>query len=284
MKIDEMKRRKKELGYTNAMVAELSGVPLGTVQKIFCGATRHPRIDTLEAIEMVLKDRYPASVNDTAAEYAAISDLNEEVAKPEGQKVDYWTAKAEPSERWPRQGYYTLEDYYAIPDDVRVELIDGVIYDLATPTLNHQRIQLFLANELLKCISDHDKACEVIIAPFDVRLDRDDRTMIEPDVMIVCDLDTDGNANHLEGEPDLAVEILSPSTRGKDCTVKLRKYMNAGVREYWIIDPESRRVLVYSFADDILPTQYSFDDVIPVSISDGACSIDFSKINEKLMK
>ena len=294
IKIEELKKRKKELCYTNEMVAEYSGVPLGTVQKVFSGATKNPRRDTLEALEMALKSPLPFEysiepdeqsdyVYESPAEYTAASDyMKEETEKIKAKKIDYWSAKKESSDRWPRQGQYTLEDYYAIPDDVRVELIDGVIYDLATPSFNHQVIQFALAQELYSCINDHDKPCEVVIAPFDVRLDRDDKTMVEPDVMIICDPDIDGNANHLEGQPNLAVEILSPSTREKDCTVKLRKYMNAGVNEYWIVDPEKEKIMAYVFEEDCLPTQYTFDDIIPVGISGGGCSIDFSRIKKRL--
>ena len=100
--------------------------------------------------------------------------------------------------------------------------------------------------------------------------------------MIVCDMDTEGSANYLDGPPDLAAEIISPSSRAKDCTIKLRKYMNAGVKEYWIVDPKNEKVMVYVFEDDYLPTQYSFDDMIPVGISGGGCSIDFSRIKKRL--
>lgn len=264
MKIAEMKKRKKELCYTNAMVAEKSGVPLGTVQKIFSGETKNPRIDTLEALESVLKQPLPLGYS------------------IESERVDRWKAKAEPTERWPRQGRYTTEDFYAVPDDIRIELIDGTIYELAAPTLNHQRVQLALASEFSACIDEHGMSCEVIVAPFDVRLDRDNRTMAEPDLMIVCSAEIAGDARYLDGPPDLAVEILSPSTRAKDCTVKLRKYMNAGVREYWIVDLENEKVMVYMFEEDVLPNQYSFEDSIPAGISEGKCSIDFSRIKKRL--
>ncbi len=293
MKIAEMKKRKKELRYTNAMVAEKSGVPLGTVQKIFSGETKNPRVDTLEAMERVLKQPLPCEysleeepaamhVSETLTEYSAGHAAAYADRKTEAQRVDRWKAKAEPTARWPRQGQYTIEDYYAVPDDVRIELIDGTIYELSTPTLNHQRVQFAMASEFSRCIDDHGMPCEVIVSPFDVRLDRDNSTMVEPDLIIVCDKEIDGDARYLDGAPDMAVEILSPSTRVKDCTVKLRKYMNAGVREYWIVDIGNERVTVYTFEEDVLPVQYSFRDSIPVGISDGACSIDFDRIKKRL--
>ena len=293
MKIQEMKKRKKELGYTNAMVAELSGVPLGTVQKVFSGATANPRVDTLEALEMALKsplpleysfepDAYAAGLGKTQAEYDAASGLpGQGPSRFRVKKVDYWIADA-PSERWPRQGSYTINDYFAVPNDIRIELIDGVIVERNTPTWKHQKILGELHVAFYRCIEEHGRDCEVLFAPFGVRIDRDDRTMLEPDLLVMYGPDGNNEGDYYDGAPDLVAEVLSPSTRLYDCTVKLRKYMNAGVREYWIIDPENEKVMVYVFEKDVLPTQYSFDDVIPVGISEGECSIDFSRIKAKL--
>ena len=293
MKIQEMKKRKKELGYTNAMLAEISGVPLGTVQKVFSGATANPRIDTLEALEMALKsplpfeysfepNAYSAGVRETSAEYAAASDVPDNQSAHYGAKrVDYWIAEA-PSERWPRQGSYTIKDYFAVPNDIQIELIDGVIVERNTPTRKHQKILGELYMNFYRCIEDHGKDCEVLFAPFGVRIDRDDRTMLVPDLLVMCGQVGKDEGEFCDGALDLVAEVLSPSTRLYDCTVKLRKYMNAGVREYWIIDPEKEKVMIYVFEDDVLPTQYSFDDVIPVGISKGECSIDFSSIKAKL--
>lgn len=293
MKIEDMKRRKKELGYTNADVAEKSGVPLGTVQKVFSGATPNPRVDTMEALEMALKEPLPNeyrfdksyvdSVREELPEYKGNSSENgKAIERVEASRLDYWSAEIEPSERWPRQGQYTIEDYYAVPDDIRVELIDGVIYDMSTPRIGHQFILGELFFRFHSCIMEHDKPCEVFAAPFGVAPDSDDKTIVQPDISIVCDSNLDFDANHFNGAPELVVEILSPSTRHKDCTIKLQKYMNAGVKEYWIVDPKYKRVLVYVFEEDVLPTQYSFDDSIPVGISGGDCSIDFKSINKKL--
>ena len=86
----------------------------------------------------------------------------------------------------------------------------------------------------------------------------------------------------LEGAPDLAVEILSPSTRSKDMILKLYKYEKAGVREYWIVIPEQQAVLVYHFEKTPEVAQYSFADQVPVGIWDGKCKVDFKKILENI--
>lgn len=87
-----------------------------------------------------------------------------------------------------RQGEYTLADYYAFPDDRRVELIDGVIYDMAAPGLLHQRICGEIFRQIANHITDKKGACIPFIAPVDVQLDCDDKTMVQPDIGILCDI------------------------------------------------------------------------------------------------
>ena len=164
---------------------------------------------------------------------------------------------------------------------------DGYFYDLATPTTDHQRIQFHLSMAFFECIESHGCPCEVFIAPLGVNLDRDDKTMLEPDIFILCDHGESEDRrfekpNSLRGEPDLVAEVLSPSTREKDCLIKMHKYLNAGVREYWLVDLKNEKVVVYCFDEDMLPAVYSFDDLIPVGISGGECSIDFSKISKRI--
>ena len=121
--------------------------------------------------------------------------------------------------------------------------------------------------------------CEVLPAPFDVRLDQDEYTMVQPDILVCCD-ESHLTEKRYEGAPALVVEVLSPSNRMKELFLKLYKYQNAGVREYWIVDPVKRTVTVHYFeaGDDYEPRKYLFEEKIPVGISGGKCRIDFSKI------
>ncbi len=186
----------------------------------------------------------------------------------------------------PQDHLYTLEDYYALPDERRVELIDGVFYDMAAPSALHQLILGQMLNQFSACAEQHDLSCEVLISPFDVRLDQDDYTMVQPDLLVICrELDY-LHLKRLEGAPDLTVEILSPSTRSKDLFLKLYKYKNAGVREYWVVDPETQSVTVHHLEDEenYAPKKYTFEDRVPVEISGGKCSVDFAKIRGKLCK
>lgn len=255
MTIEEMKQRKRELGYTNERVAELSGVPLGTVQKIFAGITLAPRYETLQALERIFRsdtDFCGSPVCESTAPYC--------VKKP---------------------GEYTLEDYRALPEDRRAELIDGVIYDLSSPTCSHQMIQLDIGRQLADYIDSRQGACIPFTAPADVQLDMDSRTMVVPDVFVVCDR-SKITRSHLLGAPDLIIEILSPSTWRKDAYLKLEKYAVAGVREYWLVDPERLKIMVYDLEQNVLAQLYTFSDQVPVAIFDGDCKIDFSRIYEKI--
>lgn len=274
MTIEEMKERKKELGYTNAMVAEKSGVSLGTVQKIFGGATSSPRYETVRKLEAAL---WPAGEDYGAKTSSGIGTdrIRESVFRYTTGSSALRVERTQ-DEKWPRQGEYTLDDYYALPDDARVELIDGVIYDMTAPTRKHQTIALHLWRQFVECIEEHSAPCIAYAAPVDVRLDADEKTMVQPDVFVLCH--EDDNDARIEGAPEFAAEVLSPSTKSKDCVIKLNKYMNAGVKEYWIIDPDEEKVFAYDFADGCELKQYDFTDSIPVAISKGMCEIDFAGI------
>jgi Uma2 family endonuclease len=108
--------------------------------------------------------------------------------------------------------------------------------------------------------------------------------MVQPDIFLICH-HYDLGAKALDGAPDLTLEILSPATRAKDMLLKLHKYQNAGVKEYWIVDPDHDTVLVYDLrSDDFYPEKYDFDSVIPIHISEGKCSIDFSRVSSALAR
>lgn len=173
---------------------------------------------------------------------------------------------------------YTLADYYALPEERRAELIDGVIYDMASPTSIHQ----ILLWQIFRRLSDHIEKkkgqCVPIPAPMDVQLDCDDKTMVQPDILIVCDRGKIEKGK-VYGTPDFILEILSPSTKRKDMVVKLAKYAQAGVREYWIVDPDKKKVIVHDFENENIGV-YGFEHHVPVGIFEGECKVDFQEIYE----
>ena len=177
------------------------------------------------------------------------------------------------------QGEYTVEDYLAWPEDERVELIDGVIYEMASPIDRHQLIASEIGNILRNFIKENQGECIPFSAPIDVQLDMDDKTMVQPDVLVVCDRNKLKNGR-LFGAPDFVAEVLSPSSRKKDSYIKLGKYSNANVREYWLVDPDKKRIVVYDFANEELAKVYTFKEKVPVSIFNGHCEVDFAEIYE----
>lgn len=252
MTIQEMKEKKREKGYSYAQISELSGVPLGTIQKIFSGETENPRYDTLLALEVLFKN------SPVVREPCAVYKVNTPHT----------------------QGNYTVDDYRALPEEQRVELIDGYFYDMAAPTVLHQRIGGEIHRQIANFIMDHGGPCTPLIAPVDIQLDRDERTMVQPDVAILCRDDDKMQEWGIYGAPDFVLEVISPSTKRKDYTKKLSKYMAAGVREYWILDPYQQKLIVYFFESEVCPGIYGLNESVPLGIYGGELLIDFSHIKK----
>ena len=144
---------------------------------------------------------------------------------------------------------------------------------MAAPTTFHQGIAGFLYKKFLDFVMENKGPCFPFISPVDVQLDCDDKTVVQPDVLVVCDR-TKYKNGRVFGAPDLVVEVLSPSTRRKDMQLKMYKYSEAGVREYWMVDPEKKVVVQYDLDHLEIPTIYNFQSEVPVLIWDGACRID----------
>ena len=180
----------------------------------------------------------------------------------------------------PQPESLTLEQYEALPEDLRVEVFDGVVYDMASPSQEHQTISMELSTVLNTYIRGKKGSCRVFHAPFDVKLSEQPLTIVQPDLMIVCDKDKlDGK--RCNGAPDFIIEIVSPGNPADDYIRKLYYYKNAGVREYWIVDPRRKNVTINFFECNMLNVQYSFDSVIKVNIYDDLY-INFSDIDELL--
>lgn len=179
----------------------------------------------------------------------------------------------------PQEKIYTEADYYSLPEDIRAELIDGKIYYQAAPNRIHQTILSELHAVIHSYLKSKGGACRIYPAPFAVKLFKEnDRTIIEPDISVICDLSklTDRGCT---GAPDWIIEIISPGNPGHDMIYKLNLYANAGVREYWIVDPRSETVFVYYLEQqDFGAKAYSFQDKIKVNIYDDLW-IDFQELD-----
>ena len=166
-----------------------------------------------------------------------------------------------------KEAIYTIDDIYALPDGERAELIDGRIYYMAPPSRKHQDILFSLSRKIADYIDSKNGGCKIYLAPFAVFLNADNKTYVEPDISVICD-SSKLNDKGCVGAPDWIIEIVSPSSRKMDCYKKLFKYHAAGIRNYWIVDPDKRIVTVYDFEHDNME-EYSFGDDVPVGIYEG---------------
>jgi Uma2 family endonuclease len=161
--------------------------------------------------------------------------------------------------------------------DGRYELIYGVAYPMfapnamAAPGANHQAILMELSRQIANFLVG--KPCKVLPAPFDVRLfyaeDESDSTVVQPDISIICDERKLG-AEGCRGAPDFVAEILSPSNMAPEMERKFELYRQAGVREYWVLDPEHKILHTHHFeGPQILTRFYGPADTVPVEILPG---------------
>lgn len=179
---------------------------------------------------------------------------------------------------------HTLQNYLERPDNERYEIIHGEVIKMTLPPTIHQKVRMDIAMPIANFL--HDKSSEIFFVPFAARLfeQQDDtpdkvNTVVEPDIMIICDptrLDDYG----CKGAPDMVIEILSPSTMHHDRIVKFELYRRAGVREYWIVDPQNQSVEVYlrDENNDLSPHEvYTRGDTAKVTVLDG-CTVELAKV------
>jgi len=180
---------------------------------------------------------------------------------------------------------FTYADYLTWDDDQRWELIDGEAFCMSPgPSRLHQKWLGELHRQFANYLEE--RPCEVYLAPFDVRLqdlpgasDEGTLTVVQPDIMVVCDLDKLDDRG-IKGAPDLVVEIISPSTAKRDITVKHQLYQRYGVKEYWLLYPNDRTLLVYKLSEEgrySQPMVFGEGDIVPVPLL-GDMFIDMGKV------
>lgn len=260
MDIEDLKQMKKQAGLTNQEIADLSGIPVSTVNKIFSGATKNPRYASLLAIEQVLakKEKIPFYYD----------DLKEEPAILREETVPYMYSARE----------YNGEDIERLSEWSRAELINGKLYMLSAPNRLHQYFVSGLIFEIRSHIKQNKGKCQVYASPFDVRLFGDDSTVVQPDILVVCNRDI-LTEEGCSGAPDWGIEIVSKSNSSHDYVRKLMQYQKAGVREYWIVDPFEKQVSVMNFEDPEKTAQYTYQDSVPSGVLAGL-AIRFEELEE----
>ncbi|MGN0163153.1 MAG: Uma2 family endonuclease [Candidatus Ornithomonoglobus sp.] len=159
---------------------------------------------------------------------------------------------------------YTVDFVKTLSDGERAELSDGNIYYMAPPSSGHQKISMFLSYKISDYIAGNNGSCQVFAAPFGVFLNDDEYNYFEPDISVICNKDK-VREDGCHGAPDWIIEIVSRSSKHMDYLIKLNKYQQAGVREYWIIDPERNLVITYDFENDNVEN-YSLSDRVKTYI------------------
>ncbi len=167
---------------------------------------------------------------------------------------------------------YTYADYLTWPENERWEIIDGVPYVKAAPTWQHQALSAALLSQFYNFLSG--KSCQVFAAPFDLRLpegsekDEDTIFVVQPDIVVVCDKSGLKGTGYY-GTPTLVIEISSPSTTKNDKIWKFNKYEKAGVKEYWIVEPEGKIISVFTLQENNRygrPESYTETDKVKVTV------------------
>ncbi len=180
---------------------------------------------------------------------------------------------------------YTYKDYLSFSDNEYVEIIDGKILAMSpAPSRIHQELIMEISAELRNYIKANKGTCKVYPAPFDVVLIKDNSSeldstnIIQPDISVICDKNK-LNDKGCTGSPDMIVEVVSKFNPGNDYVKKLYLYEKYGVKEYWIVNPMKKNILVYTLTSNGYnePDVYTFDDKIKVSIFENL-EIDFNDI------
>ncbi|KAA8673394.1 Uma2 family endonuclease [Clostridium sp. HV4-5-A1G] len=181
---------------------------------------------------------------------------------------------------------YTYTDYMNYPEGSRIELIEGTIYDMSpAPSRINQELIMALSAAFYNYIKSNNGNCKVYPSPFDVFLTDDEnldncRNIVQPDISVICDKNKLNDKGCI-GAPDLIVEIVSPFNPSNDYIRKLSLYSSYKVREYWIVNPMEKSILIYKLDDTMhygAPKAYSFTDKIKVGIYDDL-EIDFNNLN-----
>ena len=249
MTIDDIKGLKEKDGMTEEQISETTDIPSNILSMWFSGELEEPKYMTPQEFGEFLAEHGVPFCYDETTGFPCL--LREEAVAYNFNARQYYEGKIK-----------------ELCDVALVEVIDRKIYTMSTPNRMHQ----FLVAKLLIRIGNHIEKkrgkCHVYPAPFGVRLFADDETWVEPDILVICkkDIMTDRGC---DGAPDLIVEIVSPNNMFHDYVTKLVKYQQAGVHEYWIVDPINERITLYHFQESVQKADYTYEDTIPSKVLEG---------------
>lgn len=179
---------------------------------------------------------------------------------------------ASDSSNWPTQGSWAYKDFLRLPEDGnRYEIIRGTLYMSPAPSFAHQNAISNLCFHL-KAFTRPNKLGLVLVAPFEIHFDEDTRP-VQPDIVYIPKDKISSSAKYYEGSPELVVEVLSPSSRRYDMSIKLDIYEQFGVREHWIVDPKFHSITIYYLPENgteyILAGEFSKQETISSQLLEG---------------
>ena len=296
MDAGNLKERKKRLKLTTARLADLAELPASTVSKIMTGETKNPSYETVERLDKILlheemlrrieayrkalfdymERESEGSVDQRKFEkrYRREKHLNDAplpFAVPTDSKEIYGNLALRSQER------VTADILDEIGEDKSIELLDGHLVFNVAPSLPHQLLVQALGKRIEGYIEENHGKCRMFNVGVNVYPDEDDETLLIPDIVVLCDEDKLFEGGIL-GAPDWIIEVVSERTRHRDYNEKMHKYMCAGTREYWIVDPARERVTTYISGEPMMVYIYAFEDPVPVQIYGGKLEIRMGEI------
>lgn len=215
--------------------------------------------------------RVPSTkVQNNFGKYLKYLEVNEEIivtkkGKDVAKLVPCEIAKSEyvmegTTEYQTKGGWVTYEEFLELVEasEQRFELIDGIVYNLASPSYAHQNAVHEIHGAFYNWFKG--KKCVPLTSPFDVTFLKEENNIcvVQPDIIVICDKENINSKNLYKGIPTLVVEVLSPSTRSKDMLKKLDLYKQCGVKEYWIVDTKNKQIYIYSLENNDITENKAF--------------------------
>lgn len=293
MEKPDFRTRKKALSLTTAEVALLAELPVGTVSKIMTGETKNPTPLTIEKIDTALKkeearhrlEAYLLAMKDYCMEHqtekfdsSKFEKIYRDKHKLEDKPISEANSLSEPYPIWgnvavKKQKSTSVKDYFKMAVENRwIELADGRLVINEAPGMAHQMLVKSINKQIEHFIDENHGDCQVFDVGINVQLDKEEDTILIPDILVICDKNKIKEFGIL-GAPDWVIEVVSPSTRHYDYKKKTYKYLSCGVREVWLVDPEKKVIVTYVDGEYMMSHLYKFGDEVPVAIYDGRLKI-----------
>lgn len=291
----EMKQIKEEYGLSYEDVARETGLPVSTVSKLLNGFTKAPRRKTVETLSAYFMHLGRTGNPNGGGLLNLLRESGMGQTGPSVLRETTFPYSTGATGAKKKKHLVTIEERDLLPEEVRTELIDGVLYDMSAPSITHQLVGKLVARQLDDCIEKSGRDCTALLAPVDIVLAEDPATVLQPDLIVTCRENIEKSRERWkrlqkhQGAPEFVMEVLSPSTKKKDIGIKYMKYLESDAKEYWVVDPDSRKVIVYNLSAirdeenhaDIC-CLYGPDQKMPVLVSGGKCQIDFPEIWKKI--